>query len=65
MSSKGIMARIFRIGESKNVKNVIKVLIPEMIVVPLSENNIKLNIHSVINPLTGKGYPLTSKIVWR
>ena len=43
MISKGIVARIYRIGESKNVKNVIKVLLPEIIVVPHSENKIKLN----------------------
>ena len=49
MSSKGIVARISRIVESKNVKNVIKVLIPEMIVVPHSENKIKLNIRININ----------------
>ena len=49
MSSKGIVARISRIVESKNVKNVIKVLIPEMIVVPHSENKIKLNNTSVTN----------------
>ena len=49
MSSKGIVARISRIAESKNVKNVIKVLIPEMIVVPHSENKIKLNIRININ----------------
>ena len=49
MSSKWIVARIYRIVESKNVKNVIKVLIPEMIVVPHSENKIKLNIPSVTN----------------
>ena len=48
MSSKGIVARISRIVESKNVKNVIKVLIPEMIVVPLSKNNIKLNIRPLL-----------------
>ena len=65
MSSKGIVARVSRIVESKTVENVIKVLIPDMIVVPYSENNIKLNIRFVINPFTGKGYPLTSKIVWR
>ena len=49
MSSKGIIARISRIGESKNVKNVIKVLIPEMIVVPHSKNKIQLNNPSVTN----------------
>ena len=49
MSSKGIVARISRIVESKNVKNVIKVLIPEMIVVSHSENKIKLNNTSVTN----------------
>ena len=58
MSSKGIVARISRIVERKNVKNVIKVLIPEMIVVPHSENNIKLNIRFVINPFTAKGFPI-------
>ena len=49
MSSKGIVARISRIVESKTVKNVIKVLIPEMIVVARSENKIKLNNTSVSN----------------
>lgn len=49
MSSKGIVARVPRIVESKTVKNVIKVLIPEMIVVSHSENKIKLNKTSVTN----------------